>query len=71
MPNTHYMQELTRRFYEYCLDNLAGKQGTPDPFIITVWKGKNLLLFPEGTKLNRLCRYSDTQHSGPPASTRD
>ncbi|KAK2798252.1 hypothetical protein FQN51_007818 [Onygenales sp. PD_10] len=38
MPNTFFMQELTRMFFDYYLDNLADSQPSVDPHLLCITK---------------------------------
>lgn len=39
MPNTFFMQELTRMSFDYYLDNLANSQPSADPHVLCIPKG--------------------------------
>ncbi|KAK2752223.1 hypothetical protein FQN54_008155 [Arachnomyces sp. PD_36] len=51
MPNTFFMQELTRMSYDYYVDNLADSQQSMDPHYLRISKGTSipsaLILFRE------------------------
>ena len=40
MPNTHYMQELTRMHYDYYLDAVEGGMPPADPHYLCLPKGE-------------------------------
>lgn len=39
MPNTHFMQELTRMSYDYCMDSVQDGQPSVEPYYICIPKG--------------------------------
>lgn len=44
MPNTHFMQEMTRGAYDYYLENVEGGQAPAEPHYLCIPKGDNFPL---------------------------